>query len=731
MDFVYLLRVLLKRKWIIIGSAIIAAGIAWFFTRNEEKQYLSISQVSTGFTSNDIVKLNDNNDFYETDTKFNNVIVTFTSPTVISLLSYKVMLHDLQNPAQPFRTLTAEQKQTPVYMQINVEHAKILLQHKLDSMSILTSYKPDEKKMLEFLKLYKYDYNSISKNLNVYRVERTDYIQINYASENPELSAFMVNTVFQEFVRYYRFIRTERSAVAIDTLQSLLERYRSERDQKNEAVKSTGGINPENGTGGASYDEQLAGLQTQLANEKAKQTNASLQLQKIKNKLAGLGTVTTQATSNDELVAIKKQRDDAYAAYLQSGSADQNLLNQYNRLKTQYLNKLSQLNANKNQNSTNDENSLLDKKSDLEVDIDASTTQINYLQGQINALQGNIQTQANKNATAQILSKDADIADKEYAAIQEKYNDALDMNNAAVNNFHQILVGQPAIEPEPSKRYLIVGMAGGAVFVLVILVIIFLTYLDSSIKTPFIFSRIVNLKLLSMVNFMNLKNKMLADVVANTNVPEDSEEKNRNNVFRESIRKLRYEIEHSGKKVFLFTSTKKGQGKTTLIQALSYSLSLSKKKVLIVDTNFCNNDLTVQLSGTAVLEQIVVPEINDQIIQNVKDAAVEVRGGAVYIIGCGGGDYTPAEILPSKHLLMHLQKLTEVYDYVFLEGPPLNDFSDSKELTEYVDGVVAIFSARHIIKQIDKESISFFKSLNGKFCGSVLNMVELENLNDV
>lgn len=729
MDFVYLLRVLLKRKWIIIGSTIIAAGIAWFFTRDEQKQYRSISQVSTGFTNNnDIVKLNDNNDFYETDTKFNNVIVTFTSPTVISLLSYKAMLHDLQNPAQPFRTLTPEQKQTPVYMQINIEHAKTLLQHKLDSMSILTSYKPEEKKMLEFLKLYEYDYNSIAQDLSVYRVERTDYIQINYTSENPELSAFMVNTVFQEFVRYYKFIRTERSEVAIDTLQSILEKYKNERDQKNDAVKSTGGVNPISGAGGTSYDQQLAGLQTQLADEKAKYTTAYYALQKVNNKLASLGT-SDQTNSNSELIALRNQMNDANNRYLQSGSTDQNALDQYNRLKAQYHNKL--LSVSNPKNSTDDQSKLLDDKSNLEVDMQASTTQINYLQGQINALQGSIQNQANKNATAQILSKDADIADKEYAAAQQKYNEAMDLNNAAVNNFHQILVGQPAIEPEPSKKYLIVGMAGGAVFVLAVLVIIFLTYLDSSIKTPFIFSRIVNLKLLSMVNFMNLKNKALSDVVANTAVPEDSDEKNRNNVFRESIRKLRYEIEHSGKKVFLFTSTKKGQGKTTLIQALSYSLSLSKKKVLIIDTNFCNNDLTVQLSGTPVLEQIIVPEINDQIIQNVKNAAVEVRDGAVYVIGCGGGDYTPSEILPSKHLLMHLQKLTEVYDYVFLEGPPLNDFSDSKELTEYVDGVVAIFSARHIIKQIDKESISFFKNLNGKFCGSVLNMVELENLNDV
>jgi Mrp family chromosome partitioning ATPase len=189
-------------------------------------------------------------------------------------------------------------------------------------------------------------------------------------------------------------------------------------------------------------------------------------------------------------------------------------------------------------------------------------------------------------------------------------------------------------------------------------------------------------------------------------------------------------VENSGKKIFLFTSTKKGQGKTTLIQALSYSLSLSKKKVLIIDTNFCNNDLTVQLNGTPVLEKIIADDADDKLIEEIQNASVDVRTGMIYVIGCSGGDYTPSEVLPAKNLLQHLQKLTSVYDYIFLEGPPLNDFSDSKELTQYVDGIVAIFSARQAIKQIDKESIKFFKNLNGKFCGSVLNMVQLETLND-
>jgi Mrp family chromosome partitioning ATPase len=112
-----------------------------------------------------------------------------------------------------------------------------------------------------------------------------------------------------------------------------------------------------------------------------------------------------------------------------------------------------------------------------------------------------------------------------------------------------------------------------------------------------------------------------------------------------------------------------------------------------------------------------------------KGVPIETGGGKLLIVGSQGVDYTPSEILPRENLLSNLRTLLPEFDYIFLEGPPLNDFSDSKELVGYVDGVVAIFSASHIIKQIDKESVKFFRELNGKFCGSVLNMVDLENVN--
>jgi Mrp family chromosome partitioning ATPase len=275
---------------------------------------------------------------------------------------------------------------------------------------------------------------------------------------------------------------------------------------------------------------------------------------------------------------------------------------------------------------------------------------------------------------------------------------------------------------------MIIGATVVGVFLIGILIVVLTAFLDSSIRTPNIFSKVVNLKLISIVNFMDLKERSLNELVASTDQSYDPQDKQRfHNVFRESLRKLRYEIEMTGKKIFLFTSTTKGEGKTTLIQALSFSMSLSKKKILIIDTNFCNNDLTVKLDGAPILEKIIPSDrSNESLAEQVRSLSKDIGVGSVYIIGSQGGDYTPSEILPRKNLLHYLHSLTAEYDYIFLEGPPLNDFSDTRELTQYVDGVIAIFSADHVLSQIDKESMQYFRELNGKFCGAVLNKVDLK-----
>ncbi|HLI93350.1 MAG TPA: AAA family ATPase, partial [Puia sp.] len=356
-----------------------------------------------------------------------------------------------------------------------------------------------------------------------------------------------------------------------------------------------------------------------------------------------------------------------------------------------------------------------------------------------------VTSDASKAAALQSLMKEQELANKEYLDAKQRFNDAYDIMASSVNNFRLVLAGQPPLEPESSKRILIVGLAGIFVFVISVLVITLMTYMDSSLKTPVIFAKTVNLKLLSMVNYTNLRNKSLSELIiepAHTAASgrrgrkaidsKGTAENNRQNVFRESIRKLRYEVENSGKRVFLVASTKKGEGKTTLIQMLAFSLSLNKKRVLIIDTNFSNNDLTVQLDADPILEKIHPDRTNPRtLLEQVRNAAKNVIGESVYVIGSQGGDYTPSEILPRENLLQQLPALKAEFDYIFLEGPPLNDFTDAKELAQYVEGVIAVFSSHHVIRQIDKQSMTFFHELNGKFCGAILNMVDLEDVNAI
>ncbi|MEQ9412870.1 MAG: hypothetical protein RIF39_03530, partial [Cyclobacteriaceae bacterium] len=99
------------------------------------------------------------------------------------------------------------------------------------------------------------------------------------------------------------------------------------------------------------------------------------------------------------------------------------------------------------------------------------------------------------------------------------------------------------------------------------------------------------------------------------------------------------------------------------------------------------------------------------------------------IIGSNVGMQTPAEILAGRNFDSMITSFKDSYDYIFLEGASLNEYSDSKELVTFVDGVVSVFSARASIKQNDLDSISYLKKLNGKLIGAVLNNVKVEDLN--
>jgi polysaccharide biosynthesis transport protein len=189
-------------------------------------------------------------------------------------------------------------------------------------------------------------------------------------------------------------------------------------------------------------------------------------------------------------------------------------------------------------------------------------------------------------------------------------------------------------------------------------------------------------------------------------------------LFKELLKKLRFEIENSGGKIFLYTSSRSAEGKSSIIIALASALVASGKRVLIIDTNFKNNTLTKAYSAKPTLETAVNKDLKQE------EFITKTNYSNLDVIGSKGGNYSPSEIFPERKLGMFLDQLKPYYDFIFLEGTFLNQYADSKELVAYSDKVIGIFSSKSVLKQSDKESLNYLKGLNSKFLGVVLNKVE-------
>ena len=741
MEFLYLFRALLRRKWIILICVVVSVATTFFFTRNFKKSYKSNAQLSTRFTVSD--QPNGAVNYIQSEFKFGNLIENITSPKVVSLVSYHLLLHDLQSSA-PFTVLNP--KQELAVRDIDKQKIILNLSAHLDSLSILAPEDPNDQQILYLLGVYGYSEDAISSRLKVDRFQKTDYIDIEFRSENPMLSAFVVNTLCDEFRRFYNLTEREHTDIAVSTLDSVVRQKKAVLDQKQAAKEQYMSNNKlvDVTMEGSNKLAQISSLEQQEIDENSSLRNEQYRLKQLddlirnaRSRTAGEDPNPTTSKNpstaggvnpNSEYIRLRKEYNDLNNEYIKKGSNDPDMKKRLDAI-SQNMAKLNVTEggdagvSDGGSTSSASMDALQQKRIDAAGAVEASNNKIASLEAKLAQLRSGLSGVAASGANLDRFDKDIQLASAEYTSAKDQYNMALNARESQPD-FKQTLIGEPALGPEPSKRMLIMVVAGLGAFFIAALVIIFLEFFDNSIRSPSQFQRLTGLRLLGSVNRIKLIGQ---ENVLNKIAKFDQEEERRDSTFLELMRKLRYEVESSNKKIFLFTSTEPQQGKTALVQALSYILSLGKKRVLIIDTNFCNNDLTKNINAEPVLEKY---DLNGAAFDKsaFRKFVTPTSVARVDIIGCAGGDYTPSEILPKNHLLNHLQELKEEYDFILLEGAPLNEYTDTKELENYVEGIIAVFSAEASLAAIDKESIKFLHDNREKFLGAILNKVDTYNL---
>jgi len=735
MHIIYLLKVLVRRKWTILFCLVLGLVAGFLFRILKVREYVSTAQYSTGFSQTQKVslQLTEIFDVNQIDFRINNVIETFKSPIVLAMISYDLMLHDLDSE-HPFRTLKKKEKEDSNYKRTDIPKVRLILREKLNNLKLLTTYDPQDKMAWDLINLYGYDEDNILSRLSVVSVPKTDYINVSFSSENPELSAYVSNKIGVKFKEFYSSLASVSTKESLYKLDSLRETKRKEVDTLRNKLQrfrdKIGTPNP-----GDAATAAMSGLQELTSSLTAQQANLNDYRQRLASVIDQLRELNSNPTvvptapvnnHGDEILVLRRTNEELASKLALKGGMDQNIQKQID----DNLNKINQLNRGTSAQFINPitkeadrKQELIKNKLDLQSAIASTTDNIEMYKSRVEQFRKIAFSGGGQEVIANAYLNDLTIAQKDL----EKYNSSIfasqDIDVSPDFNFKVILIGQPAIKPEPAKGLLIMAITGSSMFFLAILSIIILELLDYSLRTPSIFRKETKLDVLSTVGGIQLDKKSLQEYFDFNQQPD----RERNNLtFIESLRKLRFEIERSGKRIILFTSTKPLEGKTVILESVAHIFSMSKKKVLLIDCNFSHNTLTHDFSAKPTLASFSMN--GQENIEKVWDITTVTNITNVDVIGCDEGNYSPSEILPPNNLLVHLDKLKHHYDYVLIEGAALNTHADSKELTDFVEGIVVVFSAKSTLQETDRESITFLKGNRNKLIGAVLNNFDEQNL---
>ncbi len=195
----------------------------------------------------------------------------------------------------------------------------------------------------------------------------------------------------------------------------------------------------------------------------------------------------------------------------------------------------------------------------------------------------------------------------------------------------------------------------------------------------------------------------------------------------EAYRMLRTSILLSGAghppKIMLVTSSLAGEGKTTTTVNTAIMLSQLGAKVLILDADMRRPRIHKHfgLQAAPGLSNYLSSEIElDTIIRpsTIKNLSL-ICGGLI--------PPNSAELVSTEKMKQLLQTLSERYDYILVDSPPINSVTDPVILSRLVEGVIMVIQGGKSKREVVAHARQELVGVGAKIFGVVLNNVDLRD----
>lgn len=192
----------------------------------------------------------------------------------------------------------------------------------------------------------------------------------------------------------------------------------------------------------------------------------------------------------------------------------------------------------------------------------------------------------------------------------------------------------------------------------------------------------------------------------------------------ESYRSLRTAIYFGSKEAparsILVTSPERGDGKTTLASNLAISMAQASRRTLIIDADLRApmQDLIFSMNGRHGLAGVL--QGKQSIDECIRHTGIE----NLDLLAAGVTTRNPSELLNSQKFIELIEQLSERYDHVIIDSPPLLAVSDARIIAASADATVLVLRAGKSNRKLGELSIDGLLSVGAKLLGAVVNDVQ-------
>ena len=193
-----------------------------------------------------------------------------------------------------------------------------------------------------------------------------------------------------------------------------------------------------------------------------------------------------------------------------------------------------------------------------------------------------------------------------------------------------------------------------------------------------------------------------------------------NYFVQEAFNVLRTNVIFSGQdvKVILLTSVDKNEGKTVLSLHLGRSLAELGKQVLVIDADLRKSVMVGRNSSSRNV--IGLSETISGVAQ-LKDAIYATQYPNMHVLFAGKYPPNPVKLLNSVYFSGLIEAVSDYYDYVIIDTPPLGIVIDAAVVAAYCDSAIMVIGSDHIPYRAAREVVNQLKKAGCNVLGVVLN----------